>query len=209
MPRILKRRPSAAMTVAMLALFVALGGASYAATSLPANSVGVLPALGPNAVTTGKIAPNAVTSAKVLNRSLLCRRLQGGPASEGERKGRPAPRSSGRRGCGRRGRAARDQRAHARDVHLLDRHRQQERYRHLPEREEGDRRRLERRRRAPGQQREPITQAAVTSDNTGFRVDGKLSDNNDMLVADGARRLRDRRRLGDSVPPAPSSHSTA
>ena len=34
------RRPSPAMVVAMIALFVALGGGAYAATSLPENSVG-------------------------------------------------------------------------------------------------------------------------------------------------------------------------
>ena len=34
------RRPSPAMVVALLALFIALGGASYAAIKIPDNSVG-------------------------------------------------------------------------------------------------------------------------------------------------------------------------
>lgn len=38
--KFLPRRPSAAMLVAITALFVSLGGVGYAATTLPANSVG-------------------------------------------------------------------------------------------------------------------------------------------------------------------------
>jgi hypothetical protein len=37
---LVRRRPSPAIVIASLALFVALGGVGYAATSLPANSVG-------------------------------------------------------------------------------------------------------------------------------------------------------------------------
>ncbi len=40
MRNILRRRPSPGMAVGLIALFVALGGTSYAAISLPANSVG-------------------------------------------------------------------------------------------------------------------------------------------------------------------------
>jgi hypothetical protein len=40
MHRHLIRRPSAAMVVALVALFVALGGGVYAAVKLPGNSVG-------------------------------------------------------------------------------------------------------------------------------------------------------------------------
>ena len=54
-----KRRPSAAMLVAILALILALGGVSYAATQLPNNSVG-----------TKQIKNGAVTRKK-LNRRLL------------------------------------------------------------------------------------------------------------------------------------------
>src|SRR3954453_5809979 len=53
------RRPSPALVVSVIALSVALGGTSYAAIVLPANSVG------------GKqIKKNAVTTAKVKNGSL-------------------------------------------------------------------------------------------------------------------------------------------
>ncbi len=50
--------------VALLALFVALGGSAYAATQLPKNSVGSKQ-LKKNAVTTAKIAKGAVTGAKI------------------------------------------------------------------------------------------------------------------------------------------------
>jgi hypothetical protein len=38
--KVTPRRPSAALVVSLVALFVALGGTTYAATSLPINSVG-------------------------------------------------------------------------------------------------------------------------------------------------------------------------
>jgi hypothetical protein len=59
MNRFRPRRPSPAMTVALLALFVALGGTGYAALKLPKNSVGAK-----------QIKKNAVRSGKVKNRSL-------------------------------------------------------------------------------------------------------------------------------------------
>ena len=52
-------RPSPAMTVALISLFVALGGTGYAAFTLPKNSVG-----------TKQLRKNAVTSTKVRNHSL-------------------------------------------------------------------------------------------------------------------------------------------
>lgn len=52
-------RFSYANVMSTLALFVALGGVSYAATSLPANSVGTM-----------QLRANAVNSFKVANRSL-------------------------------------------------------------------------------------------------------------------------------------------
>jgi hypothetical protein len=89
MRRILARRPSPALVVATIALFVALGGTGYALT-LPANSVGsaqiqaerVLNSklhpgsvsnsrLGRNAVTFSKLANNQMTTAKIRNTSLL------------------------------------------------------------------------------------------------------------------------------------------
>ena len=56
------RKPSPATLIAMLALFVALGGSSYAALQLPRGSVG-----------TKQLRNNAVTSPKVKNNSLLVR----------------------------------------------------------------------------------------------------------------------------------------
>jgi hypothetical protein len=53
------RVPSPAMIVALIALFIALGGTSYAAIRLPANSVG-----------TKQLQKNAVTGLKVKNGSL-------------------------------------------------------------------------------------------------------------------------------------------
>jgi hypothetical protein len=59
MTRVLRHRPSPAMVVALVALFVAMGGGAYAAIKLPKNSVG-----------SKQIKKNAVTSAKVKNGSL-------------------------------------------------------------------------------------------------------------------------------------------
>ena len=66
-------------TIALLALFIALSGTTYAATALARNSVGTLQLknsavtaakIKKNAVTNPKIAANAVTGAKVKNDSL-------------------------------------------------------------------------------------------------------------------------------------------
>lgn len=59
MKRLLRHRPSPAMIVALVALFVAMGGGAYAAIKLPKNSVG-----------SKQIKKNAVTSTKVKNGSL-------------------------------------------------------------------------------------------------------------------------------------------
>jgi hypothetical protein len=63
------RRPSPALVISLIALFVALGGTGYAALSLPKNSVGTKQ-LKKNAVTGSKIKKNAVTGSKVKNHSL-------------------------------------------------------------------------------------------------------------------------------------------
>ena len=60
----LRPRLTFANVTSCLALFVALGGASYAATQLPKNSVGPKQ-LKKNAVTTAKIKNKAVTGAKI------------------------------------------------------------------------------------------------------------------------------------------------
>ena len=57
-------KPSPAFALALVALFVALGGTSYAALSIPANSVGSKQ-LKKNAVTTKKIKNHAVTAVKI------------------------------------------------------------------------------------------------------------------------------------------------
>src|SRR5215831_16483751 len=53
------RAPSPALVISLIALFVALGGTTYAATSLPANSVG-----------TAQIRNKAVTASKINSRGL-------------------------------------------------------------------------------------------------------------------------------------------
>jgi hypothetical protein len=56
--------PSPAMVVACVALAVALGGTTYAATALPRNSVGT-PQLKKNAVISSKVRNNAIRGADV------------------------------------------------------------------------------------------------------------------------------------------------
>jgi hypothetical protein len=65
----IQKRLTFANVISCLALFVALGGASYAATQLPKNSVGSKQ-LKSNAVTTAKIKKGAVTGAKIKTSSL-------------------------------------------------------------------------------------------------------------------------------------------
>ena len=64
MSRFRLRRPGGATLIAVVALFVALGGTGYAAFSLPKNSVGSKQ-LKNNAVTTSKIKNGAVTAGKI------------------------------------------------------------------------------------------------------------------------------------------------
>lgn len=63
------RAPSPALVISLIALFVALGGTTYAATSLPKNSVGTKQ-LRANAVTASKIKKGAVTAAKINTKGL-------------------------------------------------------------------------------------------------------------------------------------------
>ena len=62
--RRLKSKLTYANVMATIAVFIALGGASYAATQLPKNSVGPKQ-LRKNAVTTAKVKKEAITAAKV------------------------------------------------------------------------------------------------------------------------------------------------
>jgi hypothetical protein len=66
--------------IAIVALFVALGGTSYAATQLPSNSVGTKQ-IRAGAVTSTKIASGAITPAK-LSPSLKARLQKTGPKAE-------------------------------------------------------------------------------------------------------------------------------
>ena len=76
------RSPRVANVVAFLALFVALGGISWAAVKLPKNSVGA-----------AQIKKNAVTSAKVKDRTLLAKDFKAGqlPAGAAGAKGQQGP----------------------------------------------------------------------------------------------------------------------
>lgn len=85
-------KPSHALAVALLALFVALGGGAYAATNLPANSVGsaqlrnqavTVHKLAFNSVGTRRIMNNAVISSKVRNGSLLAADFAAGQLPRG------------------------------------------------------------------------------------------------------------------------------
>jgi hypothetical protein len=58
------RRPSPALVIACVALFIALGGTGYAVIKLPRNSVGTKH-LKKNAVTSPKVKNNAITGADV------------------------------------------------------------------------------------------------------------------------------------------------
>jgi hypothetical protein len=80
------------MLVALLALFVALGGTGYAALTLPRNSVGSKQ-LKKNAVTGKKIRKNAVSSLKVQDFSLLSKDFRAGELPSGDKgdTGPPGP----------------------------------------------------------------------------------------------------------------------
>ncbi len=65
----LRQRLTYANVMATIAVFIALGGASYAATQLPKNSVGSKQ-IKKNAITTAKIKKGAVSGAKINLKSL-------------------------------------------------------------------------------------------------------------------------------------------
>jgi hypothetical protein len=87
MRRFLARRPSPAMVVALVALFVALGGASYAAFKLPKNSVG-----------TPQLKKGAVTGAKVKSGSLLASNFKAGQLPAGPKGAQGAKGEQGKDG---------------------------------------------------------------------------------------------------------------
>jgi hypothetical protein len=98
-----RRRPSSAHVTAGLALFVALGGTSYAATSLAKNSVGSSQ-LKASAVQSSDIKSNAVTGIKVKDRSLQAKdfatgQLPAGPQGQnGDTGEKGAPGEKGEKG---------------------------------------------------------------------------------------------------------------
>ncbi len=79
MRTILRRKPSPSMVISLIALSVSMGGTSYAAVTLRANSVG-----------TKQLKKNAVTSPKVANGSLLGADFKEGQLPRGEN-GAPGP----------------------------------------------------------------------------------------------------------------------
>lgn len=94
--RKLIRPPSPAMIVALIALFVALGGASYAVVNLPKNSVGAKQ-LRTGAVTSPKIRDNAIRSGDIANNTILGRDVRAdtlGPREIAESKLGTVPRAS-------------------------------------------------------------------------------------------------------------------
>jgi hypothetical protein len=82
-------RPSPALVLACVALFVALGGTGYAALQLPANSVGSKQ-IRKGAVKNSEIANNAVTGRKVRPRSLTASDFRASSLPRGPR-GFPGP----------------------------------------------------------------------------------------------------------------------
>jgi hypothetical protein len=92
MSRLLGHRPSPAMVVALLALFIALAGTSYAAIKLPANSVGtkqikanaiVSRTIKNGAIHRVDLAADAVDSARVADHTLLARDFKAGQLPAG------------------------------------------------------------------------------------------------------------------------------
>jgi hypothetical protein len=104
MKAILGHLRSPAMLVACLALVVALGGVSYAATVLPKNSVGTAQ-LKKKAVTASKLRANSVSAPKVKDGTLLAADFKAGqlpagpkgdPGQKGDKGDPGAPGVSGR-----------------------------------------------------------------------------------------------------------------
>ena len=82
MRRALAHRPSPAMAVALLSLFISLGGGAWAALNLPKNSVGTRQ-LKNSSVTAAKLHKNAVTASKVKRHSLLATDFKAGQLPSG------------------------------------------------------------------------------------------------------------------------------
>src|SRR5262245_42626370 len=85
--RNVRRRPSPALVIACLALAIALGGTSYAAVSLPANSVG-----------TKQLKNNAVVATKVKRGSLRIWNFADGDIPKGDKGADGLPGAKGDKG---------------------------------------------------------------------------------------------------------------
>jgi hypothetical protein len=81
--QLFKRRPSASMVVALIALFAACGGVGWAATNLPANSVGTAQLKG-GAVTNGKLANGSVSNFKLAFNSVGTHKMMDGAIGKGQ-----------------------------------------------------------------------------------------------------------------------------
>lgn len=95
-------RPSPAMIVSCVALSVALGGTSYAAVTLPKNSVGTAQ-IKPSAVATSDLRAGAVTTGKVRNGTLRkvdfkAGELPAGPGAPGPKGDKGDPGAPGPKG---------------------------------------------------------------------------------------------------------------
>jgi hypothetical protein len=77
---LVRRRPSPAMAISLVALFMSLGGVGYAATQLPDNSVGTAQ-LKNNAVTYQKIEPNSVGKVRLADGGVINSKLSNGSVS--------------------------------------------------------------------------------------------------------------------------------
>src|SRR5215210_2280694 len=76
------RNPSPALVIACLALFVALGGTTYAAVTLPKNSV-TAKQIAKNAVGASEIRASAVRSGEVKNGALRAQDFAAGELPQG------------------------------------------------------------------------------------------------------------------------------
>src|SRR5436190_12477077 len=86
MSRYVRRRPSPATVISLVALLVALGGTGYAAVSLPRNSVG-----------TAQIKNEAVTKAKINKKTIASLKGNRGPAGARGSEGPTGPAGPRRR----------------------------------------------------------------------------------------------------------------
>lgn len=77
-----RKRLTYANVMSSIAVFLVLGGAAFAASQLPKNSVGSKQ-LKNNAVTTAKIKNNAVTTAKIKNGAIISSKLAAGAVEGG------------------------------------------------------------------------------------------------------------------------------